>query len=266
MLGCDEVAVERVTIDNPLDGPNTDGLDIDCCSNVHVNDCTITAGDDCVAVKSDGARMGTEKPCENIRVSRCRLTSTACAVRIGYEGDAPIRNCRFSDLSIQDTDIGIDIVSVMPEHLPVGMAIDKGARIQDIDCRDIAMQNVRRAIFIWLGKETDRPFSGEIRNVSMENIRASARGGSYIGGIPGQPVENIRLDKVHFEIIGPGEIASDLSGPSVWGTQMPPYGLLLRNARNIELLDVTFDRSRAGGGWQGELIVQDVDGYALTGE
>jgi polygalacturonase len=45
MLGCDKVKISGITIDNPLNGPNTDAIDIDCCGNVCISDCHIFYGD-----------------------------------------------------------------------------------------------------------------------------------------------------------------------------------------------------------------------------
>jgi len=53
-LGCENVCIDRITIDNDRRGPNTDGIDIDCSSNVRVSNCHITAGD--VSVTWEGAR------------------------------------------------------------------------------------------------------------------------------------------------------------------------------------------------------------------
>src|SRR5438874_2635946 len=45
---CDNLTVHKVTIVNPGDSPNTDGINPDSCSNVHISDCSISVGDDCI--------------------------------------------------------------------------------------------------------------------------------------------------------------------------------------------------------------------------
>jgi polygalacturonase len=54
-LGCDTVAIRGITIRSH--GPNTDGIDIDCCQNVRISDCSVTTGDDAIALKSGTSRF-----------------------------------------------------------------------------------------------------------------------------------------------------------------------------------------------------------------
>ena len=58
LLGCDRGLVENVRITTDMAGPNTDGLDIDCCSDVTVTGCDIRTGDDAVALKSSRHHLG----------------------------------------------------------------------------------------------------------------------------------------------------------------------------------------------------------------
>ena len=77
---CDGVTVRGVTIDNPDDSPNTDGIDPDSCRNVHISDCHINAGDDCIAIKSgrdrQGRRIGRPSKTSPSPTARC-CTATA---------------------------------------------------------------------------------------------------------------------------------------------------------------------------------------------
>ena len=70
----------------------------------------IDVGDDCIALKSHEGQLGRSCACENVTVSNCVLSSTCCAVRIGYEGDSPIRNCTFSNLVMPHTRTGINML------------------------------------------------------------------------------------------------------------------------------------------------------------
>ena len=41
LLNCDDARVTGITIANPVNGPNTDGIDVTCCQNVTISGCTI---------------------------------------------------------------------------------------------------------------------------------------------------------------------------------------------------------------------------------
>ena len=86
-LGCRQVRLDGIAVDNIRRGPNTDALDIDCSSDVWITNCHLSAGDDCIALKSDIALLGRNQPCERIHIANNTMTSQCCGVRIGYEGD-----------------------------------------------------------------------------------------------------------------------------------------------------------------------------------
>ena len=47
---CENVTISDLTIVNPFDSPNTDGIDPESCRNVRITGCHIDVGDDCIAV------------------------------------------------------------------------------------------------------------------------------------------------------------------------------------------------------------------------
>jgi len=58
---CENVNVNKVTIINPADSPNTDGINPDSCRYVRISNCYVSVGDDCITIKSgndDGSREG----------------------------------------------------------------------------------------------------------------------------------------------------------------------------------------------------------------
>ena len=72
---CDGVTVRGVTIDNPDDSPNTDGINPESSRNVHISDCHINVGDDCITIKSGRDRQGRRigRPSENITITNCTM-------------------------------------------------------------------------------------------------------------------------------------------------------------------------------------------------
>ena len=76
---CTEVRIERIHL-RAHANVNNDGIDIDSCNDVVIRDCDIDAEDDAICLKT----LHTE-PCENIRISGCRLRSRCYGVRCGNE-------------------------------------------------------------------------------------------------------------------------------------------------------------------------------------
>lgn len=151
-LGCKDVNIDGINIQNPINGPNTDGIDIDCCRNVIVRNCTIEGGDDAIAIKSDGGRLGKNRACQNIRITNSTLSSPpACAVRLGYEGDSPIKDVHCNNLTIKSSHHGINVVSIVADR--EAFAMGKGTRIKNVEFHDIQMQDVLQPIYIWMGSE-----------------------------------------------------------------------------------------------------------------
>ena len=67
--GVDNLTIEGLKIDT-----NRDGMDIDCCHNVHVPNCSVNSPwDDALVLKSSYA-LGYDRSCENITIANCYVT------------------------------------------------------------------------------------------------------------------------------------------------------------------------------------------------
>ena len=66
--------VDNFTIDNLKIDTNRDGMDIDCCRNVRVSNCTVNSPwDDAICPKSSFA-LGYARATENVTISNCYMT------------------------------------------------------------------------------------------------------------------------------------------------------------------------------------------------
>lgn len=261
LLGCESVSIDGVTIRNPRNGPNTDGLDIDCCRNVRISNCDLETGDDCIALKSDGARLGRLMPCENIAVTNCHLSSTTCGVRIGYEGDAPIRDCAFSNLTFASCRHGIDLLSIRPAVK--GTIIGRGTPVDRIVFTNLTMRDVGRAIFIWAGKE--RPeftYGGHVRDVQITNLTGLVNDSSYIGAQEPGAISNLTLRDIRLVQDWNREPQPEVAIPSHWGGGFMPWSLNLRSLDAVRLENVDIRPGTVAESWQGRLAWDGVcDGW-----
>ncbi len=97
-LDCDDVNVRNIAIRCDRERPNGDGLHFGGCRDVHVSGCDIDANDDAIIVRSHQEQMRSPRPCERVLVENCRLRSNQYAVRFGWTGDAPVKDCVFRDV------------------------------------------------------------------------------------------------------------------------------------------------------------------------
>jgi len=99
---CDNVTISGVTIKNPADSYNTDGINPSSCRNVHISNCHISVGDDCITLKSgrdeDGRRIA--RPAENITITNCTMLNGHGGVVIGSEMSGDVRKVTISNCEL----------------------------------------------------------------------------------------------------------------------------------------------------------------------
>ncbi|MDD2612859.1 MAG: glycosyl hydrolase family 28 protein, partial [Bacteroidales bacterium] len=211
--------------------------------------CNIEGGDDAIAIKSDGGKLGEDRPCENVVVSNCILSSPpACAVRVGYEGDSPIKNCTFSNLAIYKSHHGIDVVSVLAKRDPPFQML-KGTRIEGIQFNDVIMDDVIQPIYLWMGNEQkDMESSVSMKNIRISNLTATNSGDSFIGSSFEKNIENINLSNIHIESIKSFPENTNFYN-NVWGSEYP-YTFYFKNISGLHINELCVDFSDSVEYWK----------------
>ena len=92
---CNQVLARNLVIRST--GGNGDGIDVDSCQHVRIENCDIATGDDCIAIKSgrgmEGYRLA--RPTEDVLISHCTLADSLFAcIGIGSETSGGIRDVR----------------------------------------------------------------------------------------------------------------------------------------------------------------------------
>jgi len=195
---CDNVTVTGISIKNPEDSPNTDGINPDSCRNVHISDCHISVGDDCITIKSgrdaDGRRVG--RPCENITVTNCTMLDGHGGVVIGSEMSGGVRKVAISNCIFDGTERGIRIKTTR----------GRGGAVEDIRVSNVVMSNVTRTPFdlnMFYERTADEPLSERtpaLRNMHLSDITVKgAPVAGFILGLPEMPVENVTFSHINIE-------------------------------------------------------------------
>jgi len=159
---------------------NGDGLDIDRCTNVVVEDCHIDTYDDSITLRASSARrLKSPQDCADVVVRNCRLSSNCNAVRVGV-GEGVVRDCSLSGLEIYNTRVAFSIVS----------SYSKGSRGVDIRNIRFADCNLDCRNVMDIGYRHAAP-EAEIRDITFSNISGRASHGDIIREKEGYELKNI---------------------------------------------------------------------------
>jgi len=161
--GCRRVQVLDYTVRNGENDGNSDGVDVDCCQDVTMRNLDIDTGDDAIAIRAvcSRLRLASPMPCENIRISDCRLRSTSSVFRIGV-GTGEIRNLLVENVR---SDRGGTAIMMSTAY---GDRKKTGVDMSDITFRNCTFDNCREAYKLLTAG--DRLEYG-IRNVTFDRVR-----------------------------------------------------------------------------------------------
>jgi polygalacturonase len=254
-VGCDNVTINRVTIKNPPDSPNTDGINPDSCSNVHIANCHIDVGDDCIAIKAgteDDGR-GVARPCENITITNCTMHRGHGGVVMGSETHGNIRNVVISNCVFCETDRGIRLKSRR----------GRGGVVEDVRVSNIVMDGVLCPLVINMFYECGAEGTSRVmdhspypvdhgtprfRRLRFSNItaRRAKYAAAYVLGLPEMFVEDVCFDDISLYL----DPTNTQGGPPAMAPNVPDMcraGVVVRNARSIKLrrIDVLDQRGAA---------------------
>lgn len=205
------ISIRDVKIANPSDAPNTDGIDIDSCSDVSITGTTVDVGDDCIALKSGSGEQGLREgmATRNVSIAHCTFLSGHGGVVIGSETAGGIENVEVVNCRFVGSDRGIRIKSRR----------GRGGTVQNLSFRNLFMANVLSPLTINLfyncGSRAEEagalfsqrpqevsPLTPHLRNIYVsnliaENCRASA---GFVAGLPESKIENLRLENCVMKI------------------------------------------------------------------
>lgn len=279
---CDDLQLLRVRV-RSVTYWNNDGMDIVNCRRVHVADCDIDAADDGICLKTH--RSADNRPCEDIVIERCRIRSSASALKFGTASYTPFRRVRAEHLEIYDT-----------YRSAVALEAVDGGTIEDITVRHLRARNTGNAFFLCIGQRNGRVPPGYLRRVEFSDFVVEVPAGkpdtgyahegpmpkvpmnvapAVIVGLPERAVEDVVLKDVTIRYGGGArreraevgwtdfkaipERRENYPEFSMFG-ELPAWGLFLRHATGIRLENV--ELSLAQGDYRPALTADRVP--ALT--
>jgi len=236
-------------------------MDIDCCRNVHISDCSVNSpNDDGICLKSTFA-LGFARATENVTITNCSVSgfvegsfldgtfkhyddphfSPTGRIKLGTESNGGFKNIVISNCTF---------------NYCRGLALETvdGGLLEDVTITNITMRDISNApIFLRLASRMRGPDGvpvGELRRVIISNIVAyNVTDAILISGVPGHNIKDVELKniKLYFNSMGTAdqiknevpELEKGYPEPGIFGT-LPAYGIYIRHAEILKLENIDF--------------------------
>lgn len=230
LLDSEDVCVRGVSIRSRCND-NNDGIDVDSCSRVLIECCTVDSGDDALCLKST-----TGRPCRDIVIRDCAVTTGCSAFKIGTESVGDFENIRVEHCLFYDVDCCA--VKIVPTD---------GANVRNVSVSGIRMRRCTGPVFVSVGTrlrayfEARRSCPGVIEGLRFEDIEADctdAAGHMLDGRMWGngkscvalsgereQKIRDVRFERCRFVMQGGVRRMPDSDVPKM-GPQYPEFHLL----------------------------------------
>jgi polygalacturonase len=207
LYDCENVLVRGARFEVPDDykqAPSTDGVDVDSCRGVTIEDCYFSVTDDCVAAKgSKGPHAmddATSPPVEDLRIVGCHFRRGHHALACGSEATI-VRGVRMESCRVSGDSV----------LLRLKLRPDTPQLYENIQLHDIMLDSSGGKILSiepWsqYGNLGDaEPPKSIVRNVSLVGIRGRFGAFGVIRPNPGQTsIDNILLKDVAVQLEKPG--------------------------------------------------------------
>jgi polygalacturonase len=209
-LMIEDLIVRNVSVRNPWFSQNGDGLDVESCKNVLVENSSFDVGDDAICIKSGKDQDGRDRavPCENIIIRNNIVYHGHGGVTVGSEMSSGVKNMHVSNCTFMGTDVGLRFKSNRGRG-----GVVENIFISDIFMTDIPSQAISFNLY-YGGKsiaetleEGGTPVENKMipvdektpqfKNISMKNITiAGANQAVFLQGLPEMNLENIEISNL----------------------------------------------------------------------
>lgn len=279
---CNNVTIDSIRVES-TEYWNNDGIDIVNSKNVKITNCYVDVADDAICLKSEGVLDS----CENVYVANCTLRSSASGFKLGTGSYGGFRKITVRNLHIFDT-----------YRSAVALEAVDGGFIEDVDIQDVNAINTGNAILIRLGHRNTTSKYSSIKRIHISNVKVEVPAGksdigypvegpplryahnvfpSSITGIPGHPVEDVKLENIeiiyeggakkevgHFSVDTLERIPENIAGYpefSMFG-ELPAWGFYIRHATGIKMNNIRL--SYKDEDFRTAMIFDDVKDLELT--
>jgi len=202
------IVVRNIFVKNPWYAQNGDGIDLESCSNVLIENSVFDVGDDALCMKSgrDADGRARAMPTQNVIIKGCTVYASHGGFVVGSEMSGGVKNVYVSNCTFIGSDIGLRFKTTR----------GRGGVVENIFIKDIYMKDIpgEAILFDMYYMARDPiPLEGEKRelpkvemlpvdettpqfqNIHISNVYCNgARKAIFIRGIPEMHVKNILIE------------------------------------------------------------------------
>lgn len=209
-LMSENITIRNINVKNPWYAQNGDGIDLESCKNVLLENSVFDVGDDGICIKSGRDEAGRKRamPTENVIVRNCVVYHAHGGFVIGSEMSGGARNIYVDDCTFIGTDIGLRFKTTR----------GRGGIVENIFINHIAMKDIVAEAILFdmyyaaqdpvalVGEKREPPkvqtlpvteATPQFRNIYARDIVCNgAAKAIFIRGLPEMNVQNIILENM----------------------------------------------------------------------
>jgi len=209
-LMSEDLTVRNVTVLNPWFAQNGDGIDVESCKNVLIENSRFDVGDDGLCIKSGRDEAGRKRgmPTENVIIRDCKVYHAHGGFVIGSEMSGGARNMWVSNCTFIGTDIGLRFKTTR----------GRGGIVENIYVNNIQMIDIPGEAILFdmyymsvdpvalAGEKRELPkvetlpvteATPQFRNFVVKNVVCNgAAKGIFIRGIPEMHIKDVHLENM----------------------------------------------------------------------
>jgi polygalacturonase len=211
----------NITIDGihtNSNGPNTDGCDPESCTDVLIENCVFSDGDDCIAIKSgrnnDGRRIN--KPSTDFVIRNCVMKNGHGGVVIGSEVTGGCWNVFAENCEMDSPNLD--------RALRIKTNAKRGGIVKDIYMRNVKVVQVTEAV-VKINLHYDPKeaqgynYKPTVENINVDNVESNkSEYGLYLDGLPNSKIKDVFIKNCRFDNVDKGNKISDAVNVRFEGT------------------------------------------------
>ena len=209
-LMSEDLVVRNILVKNPWYAQNGDGIDVESCKNVLIENSVFDVGDDALCMKSGRDAEGRKRamPTENVIIRGCTVYAAHGGFVIGSEMSGGARNIYVTNCTFIGTDIGLRFKTTR----------GRGGVVENIFIKDIYMKDIPGEAILFdmyyaaqdpialAGEKRELPkvefkpvdeTTPVFKNFYISNVYCNgAEKGIFVRGIPEMHIKDIVLENM----------------------------------------------------------------------